>query len=65
MSAYIAITVVCIVFGLVTWKQQQTIDKLTNKVMAKDLREYKQITDPEPVKPPREEDKPKSWYDTN
>lgn len=42
-------------------QMQKTIDTLTNKLMAKDYREYVQMGKP-PV-PVRDDDKPLSWYD--
>lgn len=43
-------------------KQQQTIDRLTDKLMAKDYREYTQLSRPV-VKDDKTIRKPLSWHD--
>lgn len=50
---YLAITCALVIAGISIFKQmQQTIDKLTDKVMSKDLKEYKDLTEPAPVYKP-------------
>ena len=42
--------------------QQRTIDRLTDKLMARDLKEYVSMTQPQEKKEPAKR-KPISWYD--
>jgi hypothetical protein len=43
--------------------QMRVIDRLTNKLMAKDYREYKQLDKPVKEEPEVPKHKPKSWAD--
>jgi len=59
---YLAFIVFAAVMGYMAYRQQQTIDRLTDKLMAKDYGEYKRnnhitITDEKPQR------KPMSYYD--
>lgn len=59
---YLAFIAVLAVMGYLMYRQQITIDNLTNKLMAKDYSEYKRgnnitITDEKPTR------KPLSYYD--
>jgi hypothetical protein len=54
-------TVISIVSYRVITAQQRTIGELTNKLMARDYKEYiSMTTPPQPEKPKRER---QSWYD--
>ena len=46
-----------------TGYQMRVIDRLTNKLMAKDYREYKQLDKPVREGPEVPKHKPKSWAD--
>lgn len=59
---YLAFIAVLAVMGYLMYRQQQTIDRLTDKLMAKDYSEYKRgnnvtITNEKPTR------KPMSYYD--
>lgn len=59
---YLTFIVFAAVMGYIAYRQQQTIDRLTDKLMAKDYNEYKRgnhitITDEKPTR------KPMSYYD--
>ncbi|MNM07349.1 hypothetical protein D3C81_173910 [compost metagenome] len=57
----VAISAIAFLSSMIIAKQQSTIHDLTNKLMAKDYREYKQMElPPEPEQPKR---KPMSWAD--
>ncbi|WP_010276444.1 hypothetical protein [Paenibacillus senegalensis] len=48
--------------AIVILKQQKTIERLTDRLMARDYKEYKTMTDaPKSVDEPKRE--PLSWYD--
>lgn len=61
LLAVVAISAIAYLSSMVVARQQSTIHDLTNKLMAKDYREYKQMEmPPEPELPKR---KPMSWAD--
>lgn len=62
MFIAIAITI-CLIFVII--KQQRTIDRLTDKLMARNYVEYKSMNGvkEEYASPNREDDEPKSWHD--
>lgn len=62
MFIAIAITL-CLIFVII--KQQRTIDRLTDKLMARNYVEYKSVNGikEEDASPVREDDEPKGWYD--
>jgi cell division protein FtsL len=56
------ILVMLVVFAFMFINQQKTIDQLTNKLMAKDYKEYVNLNKPKEQKPPPSR-KPMSYYD--
>lgn len=52
-----------IVMGFIIYRQQRTIDNLTNKLMARDYKEYVSMQPKEAVQEPLKKRKPMSWYD--
>jgi hypothetical protein len=54
------------IMGAIMYRQQRTIDRLTDKLMAGDYRVYKSLegVKEEDASPPREEE-PVSWHDYN
>lgn len=57
----VAISAIAYLSSMVISKQQNTIHDLTNKLMAKDYREYKQMERPPEPEVPKH--KPMSWAD--
>ncbi|AIQ19532.1 hypothetical protein H70357_24560 [Paenibacillus sp. FSL H7-0357] len=57
----IAISAIAYLSSVIISKQQATIHDMTNKLMAKDYREYKQMDRPPEPDPPKH--KPMSWAD--
>lgn len=48
--------------AVITWRMQTTIDALSSKLMAKDLKEYSVTRSPQPAKPERPTER-LSWFD--
>lgn len=48
----VIVCTILIAFVIIVRQMQQTIDKLTDKLMSKDLKEYKDLTDPAPLYKP-------------
>jgi hypothetical protein len=60
---YITFIAVVVIMAYIMHRQQRTIDTLTNKLMARDYREYASMQPKPEVKEPQKR-KPLSWYDT-
>ena len=64
MNGEIIIIAVVLVMGVIMWRQQRTIDRLTDKLMAGDYRVYKSLeVKEEDASPPVREEDSKGWYD--
>lgn len=65
MNIDIMFIAIAVFVGLVViiFRQQRTIDKLTDKLMAKDYREYMSMQPREPDPQPEPTRKPLSWHD--
>lgn len=57
----VAISAIAYLSSMVIFKQQETIRDLTNRIMAKDYREYKALE--RPAEPELPKHKPMSWAD--
>lgn len=63
---YLAFLVVFILMAFIMYRQQRTIDRLTDKIMAGDYRVYKsldKIKEEDASPPPQEDDGRLSWHD--
>lgn len=61
LLAVVAISAIAYLSCMTIARQQSTIHDLTNKLMAKDYREYKQLELPPEPEPPKHN--PMSWAD--
>lgn len=59
---YITCIAAILVMAFIMYRQQRTIERLTDKVMAKDYREYVTMQ-PQTEQPDKPTRKPLSWYD--